>query len=496
MRVRLKDIKPNPYRDFAVDPVDDERVEMLTQSIHDHSFWGGIPCRKLLNGDIEAAAGWHRLCGAINAGVTHADLVVNDFTDDQMIKVYALENATQRGNTSLTIAGSVAGALRKCLEEFFIVNFDSEKRGGHNRDGIGRDAVLAKLKDVPGIGSAVVRQQLANLKESGHYARIEREVAAVVEAAHEAELARIAEEEEAAREAEARAAEAERRRQAAEEQRLQAEAERQRRAEEARVAREAREREAAQQREREAEARRVAAEEAARKATAEAEARRKAAEEAAQKARDSGERKPAITAAKDKAATTKEKEPVAPTFDMTGCGRYFKIASHLEAFRILITSDSIAKGNVKLTYERQAEVAAAVIELFNQKKERGDLKHMKPVELTAHLVRDLTLEVLASDRMLAHLLSEAEKRRAQEEIEKSAWINRWNLACADLARQSKSVLTTVQEKLVKLAKERPDGIEMTRGVDFASAQSQLSTAVRLLNQFTTPVTIELEPRRA
>jgi len=492
MRVKLANIKPNRYRDMAVDPVDAERVTILAQSIHDHTFWGGTPCRKLPSGEIENAAGWHRILAAQKAGVEYADLVVSNFTDDQMIGIYAIENATQRGNTPLTIAGSVAGALRKCLEEDLTGEITSQDgKWGGRRHGVGRDQVLAKLKGVPGIGPNVVKQQLANLKDSGHYDRIEGEVAAKVEAEHAAELARVAAEEEAARKAEEAAAAAEARRREAEEQRRKAAEERQRAAEEARLAREAKAREAAQQREAAAEERRKAAAVREAAAAAEAESRRKAAEVERNRAAVSAARKPVIAAAVAKVTAIKNKPRALPTFDMTGVGKYFKVPSHLEAFRIIITSEGIAHGKDGfLPVEKQAEVAAAMIELYNKKKDSGELKHMHPPELTAQLIRELTKEVLASDRMLTHLASEAEKRRAREELARSKWLDQWNAACYDLSRQAKAVLTTVQ-KLEQLGVKRPSGTEVTQSVSFSSAQSQLHTAVRIIDKFTTPPTLEL-----
>jgi hypothetical protein len=85
-----------------------------------------------------------------------------------VVRIYARENATQRGNTSTALAGSIAAALREImLRDLFTVEINSEKRGGHNRDGIGREAILAELRGIPGISDNVVRQQLANLKSSG-----------------------------------------------------------------------------------------------------------------------------------------------------------------------------------------------------------------------------------------------------------------------------------------------------------------------------------------
>lgn len=48
----------------------------------------------------------------MKAGHKTADLFVGDFDDESMIRVYATENATQRGNSSTAIAGSVASAIR------------------------------------------------------------------------------------------------------------------------------------------------------------------------------------------------------------------------------------------------------------------------------------------------------------------------------------------------------------------------------------------------
>jgi septal ring factor EnvC (AmiA/AmiB activator) len=80
-------------------------------------------------------------------------------------------------------------------------------------DGIGRDLILDFLHDTPGINAGSVRQQLSNLKTSGHYARIVQEVEAEIaqeQQAARAALARAeaeqARQEQERREAEARAA--------------------------------------------------------------------------------------------------------------------------------------------------------------------------------------------------------------------------------------------------------------------------------------------------
>ena len=99
MLIELKKLKPNPQRDFTIDPIDEDVVEQLRQSIKEDGFWGGVVCRSDGNDGYEIAAGHHRIAAALKAGLKVGDLYVGDFDDAEMILVYARENATQRGNT-------------------------------------------------------------------------------------------------------------------------------------------------------------------------------------------------------------------------------------------------------------------------------------------------------------------------------------------------------------------------------------------------------------
>jgi hypothetical protein len=49
----------------------------------------------------------------MEAGIKSAEVFVHcDLDDAGMVRVYATENATQRGNTSNAVAGTVAAAVR------------------------------------------------------------------------------------------------------------------------------------------------------------------------------------------------------------------------------------------------------------------------------------------------------------------------------------------------------------------------------------------------
>jgi hypothetical protein len=218
MKVKLRELKPNPFRDFEVDPIDEDNPE-IEQSISDTGFWGGTLCRQTSHG-IEIAAGHRRWKAAMKAGVEIADLTVGNFDDETMIRIYQTENATQRGNTGTAITGSVASALRYLLklaltsnERFvqFCTNLDVATVVGNitsDKKGMGR-MVIAKFFN-GAMKESDINHQLANLKTSGHYARIVREVNAEIEqerleAEEEAKKARKAAEKEKAVAAKARA---------------------------------------------------------------------------------------------------------------------------------------------------------------------------------------------------------------------------------------------------------------------------------------------------
>jgi hypothetical protein len=195
VKVELRSLKDNPLRDFRVDPIDDTIVENLKKSIKEDGFWGGVACRKK-NGEFQIAAGHHRVRAAIATGVREADLFVSTtMTDSDMVRIYARENATQRGQSSTALAGSVVSAIRfiargilasRNLEEVlakFGQDLDLSEhgyrivRGGLLSDiGIGEDIIVKFLHDTPGINKGSVGQQLVSLKSSGEYARIISEV--------------------------------------------------------------------------------------------------------------------------------------------------------------------------------------------------------------------------------------------------------------------------------------------------------------------------------
>jgi ParB-like chromosome segregation protein Spo0J len=211
MKIELHKIKPNPFRDFAVDPIDPEITRILKQSTKELGHWGGLVGRRCKDSeDIELASGMQRLQAAKEQGLTTVDVHIGDYDDTQMALIYGKENATQRGIAGTAQAGIIAAATRMLLRERLLSNSTiTSPKGGRPYDDheIGRPQIVKFLKTVPGINDSVVRDQLANLKTSGHYDRIVDEVVEEVEReAKEAEEKAEREEAEAQQRQEAEAA--------------------------------------------------------------------------------------------------------------------------------------------------------------------------------------------------------------------------------------------------------------------------------------------------
>lgn len=254
--VELKKLKPNPFRDERVDPIDPAVVDMLTESIRQFGFKsGGVTVRQMPNGDLFIEAGHHRVAAAIKAKIKEAVVEVEKTDDDTTARWLAQENATQRGQSSTAGAGSVIAAIMVLAPR--IMRGEVDKLPPHRSDssvgtprklhdlqtlqgnlagdkGIGIDIICDFLHGIPGFTRASVRDYLAIVKGTGAYARTVSEIAARIEKEDaEADRKRQREVAEAERElatAQKREAEAETRKRASNERSERAKAERERKA--------------------------------------------------------------------------------------------------------------------------------------------------------------------------------------------------------------------------------------------------------------------------
>lgn len=115
MKINLKDLRPNPYRDSERYPIHREKVETLKASIRTTGFWDNVLVRKSSDGKhYEIAYGHHRLEALrelVHEKLIEADfqldLPVRNLDDAAMIRIMANENVQEYRVTSEIIDETV-----------------------------------------------------------------------------------------------------------------------------------------------------------------------------------------------------------------------------------------------------------------------------------------------------------------------------------------------------------------------------------------------------
>ena len=203
MKIHVSRIDPNPFRDFDIDPINPERVNKLTKSIHDHDFWNGliVRCGPIVDNEesFHLIFGHHRLEAAKAAGIEYIQAPVVRWNDDRVIKAMAAENATQRETNFSACANDVAAAMEhlgyqllvneKCPKHLGKIfpsskSFDVAKGMFLKGNGLGKDIVNRYFEETLSMGD--IREAIVELKASGKYGEITRK--AIDRAANEGHI--------------------------------------------------------------------------------------------------------------------------------------------------------------------------------------------------------------------------------------------------------------------------------------------------------------------
>lgn len=235
MRIQIGKLRKNPYRDFDLYPLDDEQIVRLSQSMTRVGMFPGISARPdpTEKGFYQIAAGHHRSAAAELAGLTEVEVNVENYSDEQMVEVMALENLAQRGYSASAILDAVAAYSRIIAKDVLLGDGGVTKvlvtLGAGALEG--QQALIAKVgpgnellyramngfakdersanKKVENVKETDIQNALNTLKQGGVMGKLVAEVHAEVEviraereaterAEREAELQRIADAEQAA----------------------------------------------------------------------------------------------------------------------------------------------------------------------------------------------------------------------------------------------------------------------------------------------------------
>lgn len=94
MKILVRDLLPNPFRDLTRYPIDPEKIECLKTSIDLTTFWDNLLARSSPTqpGKYELAYGVHRRQALLDLKTTEIDIPIRDLSDADMMKIMAHEN--------------------------------------------------------------------------------------------------------------------------------------------------------------------------------------------------------------------------------------------------------------------------------------------------------------------------------------------------------------------------------------------------------------------
>lgn len=153
--IALSLLDSNPYRDFDLHPIDQEQVDRLKASIGADGFWASVVARKVGN-RYEIAFGHHRIEAARQRGDTVAPIEVRDLSDRQMVRMLASENATQRGSTTAAALDAVQAICR--VLAYDLLRWDEAMFARfHANIGISYHECRGRIEAGSGIGTSCVK---------------------------------------------------------------------------------------------------------------------------------------------------------------------------------------------------------------------------------------------------------------------------------------------------------------------------------------------------
>jgi hypothetical protein len=157
VKIKIKNLMPNPFREIDCYPLDEARLTALQNSIENTGFWDNILCRK--HGvNYEIAYGHHRLeaLRRLYGDKYEVDIPCKKIGDADMVKIMADENITIYEHDPKVIVETV-----RIAKEFLETNLTELEKVGAiggtdfgnietfmarvKKDGVGRNILMAFL---------------------------------------------------------------------------------------------------------------------------------------------------------------------------------------------------------------------------------------------------------------------------------------------------------------------------------------------------------------
>jgi len=165
MKIQIKDLEPNPFRDMKNYPIDENKIQGLINSINETGFWENILARRHSNkaDKFQIAYGHHRLLAIqkiLDKNET-IDIPIKDLNDETMLRIMAEEN-NEYYKTEVTVIDETVRVTFEFLKSFYSLG---NKRSSETK---GRSHQYFKgLPEPPSTGEnryhhSVIAKQISN----------------------------------------------------------------------------------------------------------------------------------------------------------------------------------------------------------------------------------------------------------------------------------------------------------------------------------------------
>jgi hypothetical protein len=112
MKIKVAELRPNPFRDFLKLPTNPRKVEALRESIGTTGFWDNLVARKAPDGNgYELSYGHNRLDALIAEKIDEIDIPVRKLSDTIMMQIMSRENMEEYGHNALVDQETVRAAV-------------------------------------------------------------------------------------------------------------------------------------------------------------------------------------------------------------------------------------------------------------------------------------------------------------------------------------------------------------------------------------------------
>jgi ParB/RepB/Spo0J family partition protein len=171
MKILVKNVLPNPYRDLVRNPLSDDQVDKIKDSFERTGYWENVVVRKspMDSGKYELAHGHNRLEAMRRLKIKEAVFIVKPLGDYEMLAAMIDENATQQSITPKIVMENVTAAIElaeKMLKDSTTVaQFNqalSKSRCASTHNGSWREEEFTKAREAVLDGEGLGRGFIAH----------------------------------------------------------------------------------------------------------------------------------------------------------------------------------------------------------------------------------------------------------------------------------------------------------------------------------------------